>query len=160
MTEDNSCPASGEHREPKESLEGVSRRNFLTKLAIAAGTIGLSSIASSAFADSKKFKICATKDIKVGGASSFRVAGAKNLMVLITQPKPGVFRAFDQRCPHNGLAINSIKGKNLACQAQNKGHGSQFDMESGSPRGGAARKSLRRFEVSVEKKFIYIKLDD
>jgi nitrite reductase/ring-hydroxylating ferredoxin subunit len=160
MTEFNSCPAAGLPRETKESLSGVSRRNFLRTIAVAAGSIGLSSIATSALASHKKFKICATKDIKVGGASSFRVAGAKNLMVLITQPKPGVFRAFDQRCPHNGLAINSIKGKNLACQAQGKGHGSQFDMTSGSPKTGPAKKSLRRFEVTVEKKFIYLSIDD
>jgi nitrite reductase/ring-hydroxylating ferredoxin subunit len=160
MSEFNSCPVDGAHKEAQESLSGVSRRSFLTKIAIAAGTIGLSSIASSALAGPKKYKICSTKDIKVGGASSFRVAGAKNLMVLITQPKQGVFRAFDQRCPHNGLAINSIKGKNLACQAQSRGHGSQFDMESGSPRKGPARRSLQRFDVSVEKKFIYITIRD
>lgn len=155
----NSCPADGQHREPKDSLSGVSRRNFLRTIALAAGSIGLSSVSTSALAAPKKYKICATKDIKVGGASSFRVAGAKNLMVLITQPKPGVFRAFDQRCPHNGLAINSIKGKNLACQAQGRGHGSQFDLESGSPRKGPARKSLRKFKVTVEKKFIYISIN-
>ena len=160
MSEINSCPADGLHKETKESLSGVSRRSFLTTLAIAAGTIGLSSVSSSALAAPKKYKICATKDIKVGGASSFRVAGAKNLMVLITQPKAGVFRAFDQRCTHNGLAINAIKGKNLACQAQGRGHGSQFDMESGSPRKGPARKSLRKYKVSVEKKFIYVTIDN
>ena len=158
MTEFHSCPSVGAHKEVNDSISGVSRRSFLTKIAIAAGTIGLSSIGSSALASHKKYKICSTKDIKVGGASSFRVAGAKNLMVLITQPKPGVFRAFDQRCTHNGLAINSIKGKNLACQAQSKGHGSQFDMESGSPRTGPARKSLQRYDVSVEKNFIFITL--
>ena len=160
MTDSNSCPSSGANREPKEALEGVSRRNFLTKLAIAAGSIGLSSIASAALADSKKYKICATKDIMVGGASSFRVAGEKNLMILITQPRPGVFRAFDQRCSHNGLAINSIRGRNLACQAQGRGHGSQFDMETGAPRTGPARKPLQSFAVSIDKKFIYITIRD
>jgi nitrite reductase/ring-hydroxylating ferredoxin subunit len=156
MSEKNSCPIDGLHKETKESLSGVSRRSFLTTLAIAAGTIGLSSASSSALAAPKKYKICATKDIKVGGASSFRVARARNLMVLITQPKAGVFRAFDQRCPHKGLAINSIKGKNLACQAQRAPHGSQFDLNSGAVRKGPARKSLSRFTVTVEKKFVYI----
>jgi nitrite reductase/ring-hydroxylating ferredoxin subunit len=160
MTEFNSCPSVGAHKEVKDSISGVSRRSFLTKIAIAAGTIGLSSIASSALASHKKYKICSTKDIKVGGASSFRVAGAKNLMVLITQPKPGVFRAFDQRCTHGSNAVTGIMGKNLACQAQKNGHGSQFDMESGSPRKGPARKSLQRYDVSVEKNFIFITLKD
>ena len=156
MTDINSCPLAGQSKETKESLSGVSRRNFLRTLAVAAGSVGLSSIATSATAANKKYKICATKDILVGGASSFRVAGVKNLMVLITQPKPGVFRAFDQRCTHNGLAINSIKGKDLACQAQRAPHGSLFDMNTGAPKKGPAKKSLQSFAVTVEKKFIYI----
>lgn len=160
MTEHNSCPASGQHSEAQESLEGFSRRNFLTKFAIAAGTLGLSALASPALASSKKIKICSTKAIKVGGASSFRVAGAKNLMILVTQPKPGVFRAFNQRCPHKGLAINSIRGKNLACQAQRAPHGSLFDMNTGAPKKGPARNSLQRFNVTVEKKFVYITIRD
>ena len=159
MTKFNSCPADGAHKEVNDSISGVSRRSFLTKIAIAAGAIGLSSIASSALASHKKYKICSTKDIKVGGASSFFIR-EKKLFVLITQPKPGVFRAFDQRCTHGSNAVTGIMGKNLACQAQKNGHGSQFDMESGSPRKGPARKSLQRFEVSVEKNFIFITLKD
>lgn len=159
MTEFNSCPVDGAHKETRESLSGVSRRSFLTKIAIAAGTIGLSSIASSALAGPKKYKICSTKDIKVGGASSFFIR-EKKLFVLITQPKPGVFRAFDQRCTHGSNAVTGIMGKNLTCQATRNGHGSQFDMESGSPRKGPARRSLQRFDVSVEKNFIYITIRD
>jgi cytochrome b6-f complex iron-sulfur subunit len=157
MTEFNSCPSVGAHKEVNDSISGVSRRSFLTKIAIAAGTIGLSSIASSALASQKKYKICSIKDIKVGGASSFFIR-EKKLFVLITQPKRGVFRAFDQRCTHGSNAVTGIMGKNLACQATKNGHGSQFDMESGSPRKGPARKSLQRFDVSVEKNFIFINI--
>jgi cytochrome b6-f complex iron-sulfur subunit len=157
MTKFNSCPSVGAHKEVNDSISGVSRRSFLTKIAIAAGTIGLSSIASSALASQKKYKICSIKDIKVGGASSFFIR-EKKLFVLITQPKRGVFRAFDQRCTHGSNAVTGIMGKNLACQATKNGHGSQFDMESGSPRKGPARKSLQRFDVSVEKNFIFINI--
>jgi nitrite reductase/ring-hydroxylating ferredoxin subunit len=153
MTEFHSCPADGAHKEVNDSISGVSRRSFLTKIAIAAGTIGLSSIGSSALASHKKYKICSTKDIKVGGASSFRVAGLKTL-ILITQPRKGTFRAFDQRCPHEGSAVNKLEGKNLVCQK----HGASFDPDSGIVRRGPARKSLQRYDVSVEKNFIFITL--
>jgi nitrite reductase/ring-hydroxylating ferredoxin subunit len=109
MPETHNC-SSNDADLPKQSFAGISRRNFLSTFAIAAGSLGLTSISQSAQAASKKYKVCATKDVKVGGASSFRVASAKNMMVLITQPKKGVFRAFDQRCTHDGYAVNSIEG--------------------------------------------------
>jgi nitrite reductase/ring-hydroxylating ferredoxin subunit len=151
MPESHNC-SSNDADLPKQSLAELSRRNFLSTLAIAAGSLGLTSIAQSAQAASKKYKVCATKDVKVGGASSFRVASAKNMMVLITQPKKGIFRAFDQRCTHDGFAVNSIEGKNLICQA----HGALFDMDSGSVKRGPARRALTKFSVTVEKNFVYV----
>lgn len=151
MSEFNSCSSHAESTEPKESRAGLSRRNFFTSLAAAAGSIGLTSLASSAEAASKKYKICATKDIKVGGGSSFRIPGRKS-MILITQPKAGVFRAFDQRCTHEGFAVNKIEGKNLICQA----HGAMFDTTTGSVKRGPARRALTRYTVTVEKKLVYV----
>jgi nitrite reductase/ring-hydroxylating ferredoxin subunit len=152
MSENHNCASHGNHEQPKESFAELSRRNFLASVAIAAGSLGLTSLASSAQAASKKYRICATKDIKVGGASSFRVPAGKNMMVLITQPKAGVFRAFDQRCTHEGFAVNSIKGKDLICQA----HGALFDMNTGAAKRGPARKALTRYTVTVEKKSVFI----
>lgn len=151
MTETHNC-SSNDAPEPKQSLLGFSRRNFLTTFAIAAGSVGLTSLAQSAQAASKKYKVCAAKDIKVGGASSFRIAGAQNMMVLITQPKKGVFRAFDQRCTHDGYAVNGIEGKSLKCQA----HGALFDMDSGKVKRGPARNPLAKFTVTVVKNFVYV----
>ncbi len=151
MTETHNCASHGSN-EPKQAKSALSRRSFLSAIAVAAGSIGLTSIASTAQAASKKYKVCATKDIKVGGASSFRIAGGQNMMVLITQPKKGTFRAFDQRCTHDGYAVNSIEGKNLICQA----HGALFDMDSGSVRRGPARRSLTKYTVTVEKNFVYV----
>ncbi len=152
MPENHNCASHEDQLPAKESFAGLSRRNFLASVAVAAGSLGLSAIATSAQAASKKYKICATKDIKVGGASSFRVPAGKNMMVLITQPKAGVFRAFDQRCTHEGFAVNSIKGKDLICQA----HGALFDMNTGVAKRGPARKALTKYTLTVEKKFIYI----
>lgn len=151
MTNTHDC-SSHDATVSKESIVGLSRRNFLSTIAIAASSLGLTAIASSAQAASKKYKVCATKEIKVGGASSFRIAAAKNTMVLITQPKKGVFRAFDQRCTHDGFAVNSIDGKNLLCQA----HGALFDMNSGAVQRGPARRPLTKYTVTVEKNSVYV----
>jgi nitrite reductase/ring-hydroxylating ferredoxin subunit len=151
MPENHNCASHEDQLPAKESFAGLSRRNFLASVAVAAGSLGLSAIATSAQAASKKYKICATKDIKVGGGSSFRIPG-RNMMVLITQPKAGVFRAFDQRCTHEGFAVNKIEGKNLICQA----HGALFDMNTGAVKRGPARKALPRYTVSVEKKLVYV----
>ena len=151
MPEFNSCPAHDESAEPKEPLAGLSRRNFFTSLAVAAGSIGLTSLASSAEAASKKYKVCATKDIRVGSAISVWIAGAKTF-ALVTQPKTGTFRAFDQRCTHAGQTKFTVKAKMLECQA----HGARFDPDSGAAMSGPTSKPLKKFAVSVEKKFVYV----
>jgi nitrite reductase/ring-hydroxylating ferredoxin subunit len=74
------------------------------------------------------------------------------MMVLITQPKAGVFRAFDQRCTHEGFAVNKIEGKSLICQA----HGAMFDTTTGAVKRGPARRALTRYTVSIEKKLVYV----
>lgn len=148
MTDTHDCSANA--LPAKDYVAGVSRRNFLSTFAIAAASLGLTTLASSAQAASKKYKVCATKDIKVGGASSYKVGSGT--MVLITQPKSGVFRAFSQRCTHAGFAIDSIEGKNLKCQA----HGALFDMNSGAVKRGPAGLPLPKYEVSVENKSIFV----
>lgn len=151
MTESHYC-SSARAPEPKQSLFGLSRRNFLTSIAIAAGSLGFSSLSQSAQAASKKYKVCATKDIKVGGATSFRVKGV-NTLVLVTQPKKGTFRAFDQRCPHQGYAVWPVPGKqNLVCEQ----HGAEFDSNSGALMKGPATRAIRKFVVTVEKNFVYV----
>ena len=154
MTEFNSCPADGAHKEVNDSISGVSRRSFLTKIAIAAGTVGLSSIGSSALASHKKYKICSTKDIKVGGGSIFKIAGAGGLQVLITQPKSEVFRAFNPACTHEGFPIGSISGTNMIC----KRHGATFDTSTGKATRGPANIPLQKYTLTVENKNIFITL--
>jgi nitrite reductase/ring-hydroxylating ferredoxin subunit len=148
MTDSENC--SQHSSLAKDSLVGLSRRNFLSTIAIAAGSLGLTTIASSAQAASKKYKVCTIKDIKIGGASSFKVGSG--LMVLVTQPKSGVFRAFSQKCTHEGYAIDSIEGKNLKCQK----HGALFDMNTGDVTRGPARSALPKYDVSLDKKSVYV----
>jgi len=150
MTNKHDCSANAS--QTKDSLVGLSRRNFLSTLAIAAGSLGLTTIASSAQAASKKYKVCAIKDLKVGGAISIRITAA-NTLVLVTQPKAGTFRAFDQRCTHLGSAVFPVPGKkNFVCQS----HGAEFDNLTGAVRRGPAEKPLGKFDVSVDKTSVYV----
>lgn len=140
-------------REAKETL-GLSRRNFFAGVALAASILGLSTLASSAQAASKKYKVCATKDIKIGGGSIFKIAAASGLQILITQPKPGVFRAFNPACTHEGYRIGSISGTNIIC----KKHGATFDTSTGRATRGPANIPLQKYTLSVESKNIYVTL--
>ncbi|MEY2816230.1 MAG: hypothetical protein RJA78_806 [Actinomycetota bacterium] len=151
MSEHNCNPNA---REAKETL-GVSRRSFFAGIALAASTLGLSTIATSAQAASKKYKVCATKDIKVGGGSIFKIAAAGGIQVLITQPKAGVFRAFNPACTHEGFRIGSISGTNVVCPV----HRATFDINTGNATRGPASRPLQKYTVSVEKKTIYVKVN-
>jgi nitrite reductase/ring-hydroxylating ferredoxin subunit len=137
--------------EVNEGKLSLSRRNFFAGIAIAAGSVGLTGIAESAQAATKKYKVCTTKDVKVGSAVLFLVKSA-NIMVLITQPKAGTFRAFNPACTHEGFQINGVQGKNLVCPV----HQAQFDMSTGGVKRGPARKALRQYKLTKTGTTIYI----
>jgi nitrite reductase/ring-hydroxylating ferredoxin subunit len=142
-------------KEAKDQSLGLSRRNFFSKVAVAAGSLGLTAIASSAQAASKKYKVCATKAVKVGGGSIYKISAAGGLQVLITQPKSGVFRAFNPACTHQGFRINSINGTNIICPI----HRAQFDTTTGNVTRGPATSPLQKYTLSVESNSIYVTLN-
>ncbi|MEY4418554.1 MAG: hypothetical protein RIQ88_992 [Actinomycetota bacterium] len=150
--EENYC------NEPKttkvaESKLMLNRRHFLGAIASAAATLGLSSIASSAEAATKKYKVCSTKDIKVGSATRFQVSTSQGpIFVLITQPKAKTYRAFNATCTHAGQLISSLSGTNLRCDA----HGATFNMDSGRVTGGPAPRALTKYTLTVTGTTIYI----
>lgn len=137
--------------EVSESRLSLTRRNFFAGLALVAGSVGLSGIAQNAQASTKRYKVCTTKDVKVGSAVMFLVKSA-NMMVLITQPKAGVFRAFNPACTHEGFQINGVQGKNLVCPV----HQAQFDMTTGAVRRGPARRALGQYKLTRTGTTIYI----
>lgn len=137
--------------EVNEGKLSLTRRNFFAGLAIAAGSVGLSGIAQSAEAATKRYKVCATKDVRVGGAVMFLVKSA-NIMVLITQPKAGTFRAFNPACTHEGFQIDGVQGKNLVCPV----HQAQFDMTTGAVKRGPARRALGQYKLTRVGTTIYI----
>jgi len=146
------CPTS-RSTEVEESKRSLSRRNFFAGFALAATSLGLTGIASSAEAASKKYKVCATKDIKVGGGSIFFISSA-NMMVLITQPKKDVFRAFNPACTHAGTQVSKIEGTNIRCTS----HNALFDLNSGKVTRGPAGLPLQKYTLTVDKKTVYVTL--
>ena len=142
---DCSCGTSvhqHQHHEPTVST-GVTRRAVFRGLALVASTLGLSVLAQSAEAATKKYTVCKTTDIKVGSAKLFEVA--PNKPVLITQPKKGVFRAFSVYCTHENAVIGTVKGTTLVCLV----HGAKFDTTTGAVKQGPARKALTRYTCTV-----------
>jgi len=144
------CPSS-KSTFVAESKLSISRRNLFSSIAIAAGALGLSGIASSAQASSKKYKVCATKDLKVGGGSIFFISSI-NKMILITQPKKDVFRAFNPTCTHLGTQVNSIQGKNISCPS----HGAMFDTTTGSVQRGPATMPLQKYTLTREANNLFV----
>lgn len=147
------CPTS-RSTDVEETKLSLTRRNFFAGFAVAATSLGLTGIASSAQAASKKYKVCATKDVKVGGGSIFYIASV-NMMVLITQPKKDVFRAFNPACTHRGIQVSKIEGTNVRCL---DGHQALFDTNSGAVKRGPATLPLQKYTLTVTNKIVYVTL--
>ncbi|MEV8006795.1 Rieske (2Fe-2S) protein [Streptomyces parvus] len=85
--------------------------------------------------------LAATADIPEGGGMVF--AAQK---VVVTQPKPGEFKAFSSTCTHQGCAVKDVSAGTITCPC----HNSTFDAATGSPTGGPATQPLPAREITVE----------
>jgi Rieske Fe-S protein len=84
--------------------------------------------------------VTTTAAVPLGGGVI--VAGAG---VVVTQPEPGVFVAFDSTCPHRGCAVRAVAAGTVNCFC----HGSRFRIADGSVAGGPAQEPLRRRAIEV-----------
>ncbi|MFC9183872.1 Rieske (2Fe-2S) protein [Streptomyces globisporus] len=85
--------------------------------------------------------LAATGDIPEGGGVVF--AAQK---VVVTQPKPGEFKAFSSTCTHQGCAVKDVSAGTITCPC----HNSTFDAATGSPTGGPATQPLPARGITVE----------
>jgi len=131
---------SVEAAEPK----GLSRRAMLASLGGALATIGLGSLGETAAYAAKTYTVCKTSAIKVGSGKVFRPAGS-SIYVLVTQPRKGVFRAFNANCNHANLPVAGAINNVAICNQ----HGSQFNADSGAVIGGPATGRLTKLKVVV-----------
>ncbi|WP_288818582.1 Rieske (2Fe-2S) protein [uncultured Micrococcus sp.] len=93
-------------------------------------------------------------ELPVGESTSVEVDGRTLLMHRVSE---GEVVAFSNSCTHQGcaVAVGEREGQTtFACPC----HGSHFDVETGKPYGGPARKPLMDFEASVDGEDIVVKL--
>ena len=140
----SSVPASA------ESLDGQQTRRALLK-GIGAGLIavGLSGLGGQAQAAGSLVKAGKATAIPVKGAKAFTLKGQ---LIIVTQPKAGVFKAFSGICTHQGAQISALQGTNLICNV----HGSAFDTTTGKVTGGPAPTALKTFAVTNKSGTLYI----
>jgi nitrite reductase/ring-hydroxylating ferredoxin subunit len=120
----------------------LTRRAMLAGVGAALAGVGLMGPAESALAAAKTYTVGKTTDIKVGSAKMYTVAGTP---VIVTQPKKGVFKAFNGYCTHQQVPLGGINGSNLVCNE----HGSTFNTTSGKATGGPARSGLASYKAIV-----------
>lgn len=122
----------------------LSRRGLLGAFAGVAVAIGFGSFGESAMAAAKTYTACKTTDIKVGSAKIVTIPKT-SIKVAITQPKKGVFKAFQPICTHQGAQITGLSGSNLVCRQ----HGATFSTTTGAAMGGPTTKALKSYKVTV-----------
>lgn len=145
MSCENLCATTTcEEHDATPSNPLLSRRGLLGAFAGVAVAIGFGSFGESAMAAAKTYTACKTTDIKVGSAKIITIPKTK-IRVAITQPKKGVFKAFQPICTHQGAQITGISGTNLVCRQ----HGATFSTTTGAATGGPTRKALKSYKVTV-----------
>ena len=145
MTCENLC-ATDSDSPKRETIEvpanHVTRRAMLSGLGAVLAGVGLVGPAESALAAAKTYTVGKTSDIAVGSARMYTVAG---IPVLVTQPKKGVFKAFNGYCTHQQVQIDGLNGTNLVCSQ----HGASYNTTTGKVTGGPARSALANYKVTV-----------
>ncbi len=126
--------------EPK----GLSRRALLASFGAGLAAIGFSTLGETAAYAAKTYTVCKTSAVKVGSGKVFTPAGS-NRAVLVTQPRKGVWRAFDARCTHEQVPVAGAANNVVVCNM----HGAKFNADTGAATAGPARRSLTKFKVAV-----------
>lgn len=120
------------------------RRQFFTTAGLAALAVGTGALSgcssSSAPAGPSTLSIPASS-IPVGGA---RILDEANFV--ITQPEPGVFKAFNKMCTHQGCPVSEVVGTDLHCRC----HGAKFSIADGAVTQGPATQPLREAKAVLE----------
>lgn len=116
-------------------------------VAQSSSTAGASSSATSSGATSTG---AATASAAAGGTpvSEVPVGGAAfypDTSTIVTQPEPGVLKAFDMTCPHEQNPVRSVEEGQLVCPS----HDSHFDLTTGARVSGPAEQGLTAKTVTV-----------
>ena len=126
--------------EPK----GLSRRALLASVGAGLAAIGFSTLGETAAYAAKTYTVCKTTDVKVGSGKVFRPKGSSGY-VLVTQPRKGVWRAFDARCTHERVPVAGAVNNVVVCNQ----HGAKFNADTGAATAAPASSSLKKYKVAV-----------
>ena len=85
--------------------------------------------------------LAATSQVPDGGG---KIIDAER--IVITQPQPGLFKAFSAICTHEGCFVNSVSNGTINCPC----HGSKFSITDGSVVHGPATRPLAPIAIKVE----------
>ena len=80
-----------------------------------------------------------TSDVPVGGGIVLA-----DRQVVVTQPEPGVFRAFSAICTHQGCTVNRVRNGAIECPC----HNSRFSITDGAVVRNPAPQPLQTRTVS------------
>jgi nitrite reductase/ring-hydroxylating ferredoxin subunit len=123
---------------------GLSRRALLASFGAGLAAMGFSTLGETAAYAAKTYTVCKTTDVKVGSGKVFRPKGSSGF-VLVTQPRKGVWRAFDARCTHERVPVAGASNNVVVCNQ----HGAKFNADTGAATGGPARRSLAKYKVAI-----------
>jgi nitrite reductase/ring-hydroxylating ferredoxin subunit len=130
---------------------GINRRALLTGIAGVLASIGLAGTGDAALAAATTYTLGKTTDIPVKSGKMYNVNGTP---VLVTQPKAGVFKAFNGYCTHQRTPLGGMNGSNVICYQ----HGATFDSTTGAVTGGPAPRALTKITLTVSGTSLKVKL--
>ncbi len=148
---DMTCENLGARAITEIPANRITRRTLLAGIGAILAGVGLAGPSEAALAAAKTYTVGKTTDIKVGSSKSYKVAGVS---LLITQPKKGVFKAFNGICTHQGGKLTSLSGPNLFCPL----HGASFSSTTGKVLTGPASKPLKAYKVKVSGKTLKVSI--
>lgn len=88
-------------------------------------------------------------EIMVGSGKKFPLSDT--LTILVTRPRPEVFRAFDATCTHAGCIVSGVSDDQISCGC----HGARYNTDSGEPEAGPAKAPLAKITVELRGDDLY-----
>ncbi|MEJ7834128.1 MAG: Rieske (2Fe-2S) protein [Nocardioides sp.] len=85
--------------------------------------------------------LASVSDVPVGGGL---ILG--DMLIVITQPTEGEFKAFTAVCTHEGNTVTSVEDGTIECSF----HGSSYSAETGEVEGGPAPSALAEVNIKVD----------
>jgi Rieske Fe-S protein len=135
-----------------DAVHTVPRRSAL----IGAGVLGLSVLAGCSTYGGEQQQAtvpeppaAGVKGKEIAQVADIPLSGGKVLPdqnIVITQPNPGVYKAFSATCTHQGCKVARVGRDTIDCLC----HGSKFGVADGLPKAGPAKKPLAPVNVVVD----------